>query len=131
MLPMDAQALADLPVADIGIGDGQQQQVPLRALEFAEAGVDRLAALVTGTSLHLLAEQFGCADTVRALVHRHRADRARYRRALRIVDQHHSPALNPSDGYRWPPPEPPPEEEETLLELLERELGAHSIPVGA
>ena len=130
MLPMDAQALADLPVADIGIGDGQQQQVPLRALEFAEAGVDRLAALVTGTSLHLLAEQFGCADTVRALVHRHRADRARYRRALRIVDQHRVSITDAADGYLWPP-EPLPEEEETLLELLERELGAHSIPVGA
>ena len=87
--------------------------------------------LVAGTSLHLLAEQFGCVDTVRALVHRHRADRARYRRALRIVDQHHTPAPNPSEGYRWPPPEPPPDEGETLLELLERELGAHPISVGA
>ena len=45
--------------------------------------------LVPGTSLHQLAEQFGCADTVRALVTRHRHERSQYRRALRIVDQHH------------------------------------------
>src|SRR5665811_710455 len=44
--------------------------------------------LVAGTSLQLLAEQFGCLDRVRAQVHRHRAERARYRRALRIVDRH-------------------------------------------
>ena len=85
--------------------------------------------LVPGTSLQLLAEQFGCADTVRALLNRHRDERARYRRALRIVDQHHVPALSGTDGYLWPP-EPPPDEE-TLLELLERELGAHPIPIGA
>ena len=86
-------------------------------------------ALVPGTSLQQLAEQFGCADTVRALLSRHRDERARYRRALRIVDQHHVPALSSAEAYLWPP-EPPPDEE-TLLELLERELGAHPIPVGA
>lgn len=81
--------------------------------------------LVTGTSLHHLAEQFGCADTIRALVQRHRDERAQYRRALRIVDHHHIPTLDPTDSYQWPP-EPPPEEQ-TLLDLLERELGAHLI----
>jgi hypothetical protein len=86
--------------------------------------------LVAGTSLQQLAEQFGCADTVRALLNRHRDERARYRRALKIVDQQHIPALNTTDGYLWPP-EPPPADEETLLELLERELGAHPIPIGA
>ena len=85
--------------------------------------------LVPGTSLQVLAEQFGCADTVRALLHRHRDERIRYRRALRIVDQHHLPTISATDGYLWPP-EPPPDEQ-TLLELLERELGAHPIPVGA
>ena len=84
--------------------------------------------LVAGTSLRQLAEQFGCADTVRALLNRHRDERARYRRALRIVDQHHVPVLSSAEAYLWPP-EPPPGEE-TLLELLERELGAHPIPVG-
>jgi hypothetical protein len=84
-------------------------------------------AIVPGTSLHQLAEQFGCVDTVRALVNRHRDERARYRRALRVVDHHHIPALNPGEDYRWPAPEPPPDQE-TLLELLERELGAHPIP---
>jgi DNA-binding transcriptional ArsR family regulator len=87
--------------------------------------------LVAGTSLRLLAEQFGCVDTVRALINRHRDDRARYRQALKIVDQQHCPVAGPGNGYRWPPPEPPPDEVETLLELLERELGAHPIPVGA
>jgi hypothetical protein len=85
--------------------------------------------LVPGTSLQQLAEQFGCDDTVRALLSRHRDERARYRRALRIVDQHHIPTLSSTNGYLWPP-EPPPDDQ-TLLELLERELGAHPIPVGA
>jgi DNA-binding transcriptional ArsR family regulator len=86
--------------------------------------------LVAGTSLQVLSEQFGCADTVRALHSRHRDERARYRRAVRIVDHHHHiRALSSTEAYLWPP-EPPPDEE-TLLELLERELGAHPIPVGA
>jgi hypothetical protein len=50
-------------------------------------------------------------------------------RALRIVDHHHTPVVAGTDRYLWPP-EPPPDEE-TLLELLERELGAHPIPIGA
>jgi hypothetical protein len=87
----------------------------------------------TATSLDQLAEQFGCVDTVRALIHRHRQERATYRRALRIVD-HHDPTerllLDPADAdsYLWPPepPEPSPDEL-TLLDLLERELGAHAI----
>jgi hypothetical protein len=83
--------------------------------------------IVPGASLHQLAEQFGCVDTVRALVKRHRDERARYRRVLRVVDHHNIPALRPGEDYRWPAPEPPPDEE-TLLELLERELGAHPIP---
>ena len=86
--------------------------------------------LVAGTNLALLAEQFGCADTVRALVKRHRDERARYRRALRVVDQQPVSVPDPADGYLWPAPDPPPEDEETLLQLLERELGAHPIPAG-
>jgi hypothetical protein len=86
--------------------------------------------LVAGTSLQLLAEQFGCLDEIRAQVHRHRAERARYRRALRIVDRHPTTAtVKPGQGYLWPPeppPEPPPEEE-TLLDLLHRELGAYLV----
>ena len=81
--------------------------------------------LVPDASLQQLAEQFGCVDTVRALVKRHRDERARYRRALRIVDQHHVPVLHPTESYLWPP-EPPPDDE-TLLQLLERALGAHLI----
>ena len=81
--------------------------------------------LVAGTSLHRLAELFGCVDTVRALVSRHRDERAAYRRALRTVDQHPIPVLEPTGRYLWPP-EPPPETE-TLLDLLQRELGASLI----
>ena len=79
-----------------------------------------------GATMQQLAEQFGCVETVRALVHRHRVERAAYRQALRIVDQHHIVVAEPPDGYLWPP-EPPPAETETLLELLHRELGAYLI----
>ena len=50
--------------------------------------VDGRWKLVPGTSLQLLAEQFGCLEQVRTQVGRHRGERAAYRRALRIVDQH-------------------------------------------
>ena len=99
----------------------------LAAWNLVEAKAGRWV-LVAGASLAVLAEQFGCTDTVRGQVGRHRDERTRYRRALRIVDQHPISVLDPVDGYLWPPTEPPPDEE-TLLELLERELGAHPIPV--
>jgi hypothetical protein len=37
--------------------------------------------IVAGTSLHLLAEQFGCVDTIRTQINCHRDERAQYRRA--------------------------------------------------
>jgi hypothetical protein len=85
---------------------------------------------VTSTSLNQLAEQFGSTDIIRALIEHHRQERAAYRRALRIVDLHERPSIaSPlDDAYQWPP-EPPPDEQ-TLLDLLERELGAHPIPTG-
>ena len=86
-------------------------------------------ARTTGTSLQQLAEQFGCTDIVRALVCRHRQERAAYRQALRIVDQHDLPEPSPDQSYQWPPE--PPSEEQTLLELLERELGAHPVPASS
>ncbi len=61
-----------------------------------------------------------------ALVTRHRAERAAYRRALRVVDHHHFTGETP-DAYMGPPPKPPPDEGETLLELLHCQLGAHLI----
>jgi hypothetical protein len=81
----------------------------------------------TAASLEQLAEQFGCIDEIHVRIHRHRQERAAYRRALRIVD-HHAPTeqlVVPDEIYLWPP-EPPPEEQ-TLLDLLERELGAHPV----
>ena len=85
--------------------------------------------LATGADLTLLAEQFGCTDTVRALINRHRDERAAYRRALRVGDQHIE-TVNLSRTEQWPDPEPPPEIE-TLLDLLERELGAHLVEANA
>ena len=92
--------------------------------------VDGRWTLVPGTSLELLAEQFGCVEDVRAQVGRHRGERAAYRRALRIVDQHpEATTVGPVDEAEvslWPP-EPPPDEGETLMDLLHRELGAYLI----
>ena len=94
--------------------------------------VDGRWKLVPGTSLQLLAEQFGCLEQVRSQVGRHRGERAAYRRALRIVDHHHPEAttvlglVEEAEAYLWPP-EPPPEDGETLMDLLHRELGAYRI----
>ena len=88
--------------------------------------VDGRWKLVPGTSLQLLAEQFGCLEQVRTQVDRHRGERAAYRRALRIVDQHPgatSTVVGEPEVYLWPP-EPPPDDEGTLMDLLHRELGA-------
>ncbi|HZM67681.1 MAG TPA: hypothetical protein VFC16_15425 [Nakamurella sp.] len=92
--------------------------------------VDGRWRLVPGTSLHLLAEQFGCLEEIHVQVGRHRGERAAYRRALRIVDQPPAAtgiAVGPvEEAYLWPP-EPPPEDGETLMDLLHRELGAYLI----
>jgi hypothetical protein len=92
--------------------------------------VDGRWKLMPGTSLHLLAEQFGCLEQVRVQVGRHRGERAAYRRALRIVDQHPEATtvgtIGEVEAYLWPP-EPPPEDGETLMDLLHRELGAYLI----
>ena len=91
--------------------------------------VDGRWRLVSGTSLQLLAEQFGCLEQVRSQVGRHHIERAAYRRALRIVDQHPAATVGPVEeaaAYLWPP-EPPPEDGETLMDLLHRELGAYLI----
>jgi hypothetical protein len=106
---------------DLTTGTGLSRSAVYEALE----------TLTAATSLDQLAEQFGCIDTIRTLIHRHRQERIAYRRALRIVDHHdltEQLLVIPDDTYLWPPepPEPPPEEL-TLLDLLERELGAHAI----
>jgi len=69
--------------------------------------------------------KFGCLDQVRAQVQRHRDERVRYRRALRIVDRHPNTVIGPGEAHLWPP-EPPPEVE-TLLDLLHRDLGAYLV----
>lgn len=86
--------------------------------------------VVDNTSLALLAEQFGCQDAVHALVQRHRQERAAYRQVLRIVDQYHTPVLHPLDPrHPPPPPEPPPDDGETVIDLLQRMLGAIPLPL--
>ncbi len=105
---------------------GLSRTAVYQALETLGAPRDGAVVLVPGTGLQLLAEQFGYTDTVRALITRHRHERAQYRRALRTVDQHHVPTADAADVYLWPP-EPPPDTVETPLEMLEREVGA--IPV--
>jgi len=80
--------------------------------------VDGRWRLVPGTSLQLLAEQFGCLEEVRTQVGRHRGERAAYRRALRIVDHHPAATtvgpVEETEAYLWPP-EPPPEPPNALI----------------
>jgi hypothetical protein len=77
------------------------------------------------------AEQFGCFDAVRTQITRHRTERACYRPALRIVDQHPAAiAVEEVEAYLWPPEAPPDDEGETLMDLLHRELGAYPIGTG-
>ena len=82
---------------------------------------------VSRTDLRMLAEQFSCLDQIRAQNNRHRDERAAYRRALRAIDLHPTITVHRDDDTdTWPDPQPPPETE-TLLDLPERELGAHPI----
>ncbi|WP_188943333.1 helix-turn-helix domain-containing protein [Nakamurella endophytica] len=86
--------------------------------------------IVAGTSLVLLAEQFGCLDAVRDLIDRHRTERAAYRAAYALTRRAgHTPGtpLLPPLDDDWPPPPEPPDQHQTLLDLLEQQLGAHPI----
>ncbi len=77
--------------------------------------------IISTTSLIVLAESLGCADVIAARLEAHRAERAQYRRVLRVVqplETGHTP------GGAWTGP---PEEGETALEVLERILGAQRI----
>jgi len=77
--------------------------------------------VVATTSLAVLSEMLGCAEVIVARLEVHRAERAAYRRVLRIVAP-----LNTghTSGGVWTGPPP---EGETALELLERILGARRI----
>jgi len=76
--------------------------------------------LVSGTSLQLLAEEFGRFQQIRTQVGRHRVERAAYRRALQIVDHHSEAAtlgaVEEAEAYLGPP-EPPPERRGNLMDL--------------
>ena len=132
-----------LPSFDLAAATGLSRSavhealLTLAAWNLAESRAGRWV-LVAGTSLAMLAEQFGCLDAVRAQIRYHRQERAAYRLVLRVVDQHLVTGIDlagigtnhegkPDDDYQLPP-EPPPEEE-TLVELPHRELGAYLIDV--
>jgi hypothetical protein len=77
--------------------------------------------VVTTTSVAVLAEMLGCAEVISARLEVHRAERAAYRRVLRIVAPP-GPGHTPGGLWTGPPPDG-----ETALELLERILGAQRI----
>ena len=83
--------------------------------------------IVATTSLTTLAEQFGVLETIQNTVHRHRDERARYRRVLQIAETNPFLSSGPEDWHAWPPPDPPPLKDVTALDLLERILGAHPV----
>lgn len=83
--------------------------------------------IVTTTCLGRLAEAWGVIDTIRARITRHRAERAAYRRALRIPDDPYADltlATWTAEHTRPPPPPHVADPLDTALELLQRELGA-------
>ena len=84
--------------------------------------------LVAGTSLTVLAEQFGCLDAIREQISKHRSERLAYRAALGQSEAASWPPPTVATSEHPPPLEPPPQETETLLELLQRELGAYPVP---
>jgi len=77
--------------------------------------------IVATTSLAVLAEMLGCAEVILARLEVHRAERAQYRRVLRIVAPLHT---GHTSGGVWTGPLP---DGETALEVLERILGARRI----
>lgn len=82
----------------------------------------------TGTSLTALAEQLGVLDTIRIIVQRHRDERARYRYVLLKVEKRGVFQPPTEDWDLWPPEPPPDDDGLTLLDLLQRVLGATPIP---
>lgn len=86
--------------------------------------------IVRTTCLGRLAETWGVVDTIRALINRHRSERAAYRRALRIPDDPYDELLLArragDDQLHPPPPKPasPLDPLDTALDLLQRQLGA-------
>lgn len=84
--------------------------------------------IVRDTCLTRLAETWGVIDHIRTLVQRHRAERAAYRRALRIPDDPYSELLArpvPLEDAPWQPPPPARADAlATALDVLQKELGA-------
>ena len=89
----------------------------LAAFNLVERRADRWS-IVAATSLVVLAETLGCADAIVAKLAVHRAERAQYRRVLRVVQPLESG--HTASGV-W---NGPPDEGETALDILERILGA-------
>ena len=77
--------------------------------------------IVASTSLALLAESLGCAETMAERLAAHRVERAAYRRVLRVVDRRLETMVDEDLLIE------PGVDGETALELLERILGARRI----
>ena len=111
---------------DLSAATGMARSTVYQALETLAAFnlVEQRAGrwqIVASTSLAVLAESLGCAETMAERLAAHRVERAAYRRVLRVVDRRLETMVDEdllidpgSDG-------------ETALELLERILGARRI----
>lgn len=85
--------------------------------------------IVATTCLGRLAEAWGVIDTIRARITKHRAERAAYRRALRIPDNPWADlALATWTTESATGSDPPDDLLGTALDLLQRELGALPVP---
>lgn len=90
--------------------------------------------IVRQTCLARLAEAWGIVDSIGEQIERHRAERAAYRRALRIPDYPDADialagwAADEEAAGSWTPA-PPPDPLDTALDLLQRELGGARIPL--
>lgn len=81
--------------------------------------------LVATTSLALLAEQLGCLEEIADQLAHHREERRSFHAALGVITRH-----NPAVLAAWQPQpwlDPPPDIDDTVLDLLQRELGARVI----
>lgn len=91
--------------------------------------------IVRTTCLARLAEAWGVVDAIRERIAAHRAERAAFRRAMRIPDDPYADLALASwtdrPNSNAPPLTPPPDPVDTALDLLERELGARRVAASA
>jgi len=119
--------------AGIGRSSAYEALETLTAWNLARPDGQGRWVIVRTTCLARLAEAWGIVDSIHAQIARHRAERAAYRRALRIPEYPDADialagwAAESRDGPS--PPAPPLDPLDTALDLLERELGGARIPL--